>query len=334
MAVQIGLLVAASAAVGLAVAWLTGPLREALIRRGVYDAPNARSLHAEKKPRGGGLAILAVVLPCWLVADWTLGLDVSVPAAALFCVGLAAVSVVDDIRGLPAVTRLGAQTAAVGAGMAFLVDGSVFQGLLPPWLDALAAGFAWLWFVNLYNFMDGIDGITGVETATVGFGLGLVALLTGSGVADAVLPWLLAGAAVGFLWWNWAPSKIFLGDVGSVTLGFALGWLLLHSAAQGQWAAALILPAYYLADATITLLRRLARLEKVWQAHRSHAYQRAVQAGLGHAGVAARIACANVVLIACAVLAAVGHPVPAVVVAALVVAALWHAMVGRRPASA
>ncbi|MBK1669476.1 hypothetical protein CKO28_15665 [Rhodovibrio sodomensis] len=321
-----GLLVVASITAGLAVAWLTGPVRKFLIRRGVYDAPNARSLHAEKKPRGGGLAILAVVLPGWLAADWMLGLEMPVPAAVLVCIGLAAVSLVDDVRGLPASTRLGAQALAVVAGTACLVDGPVFQGLLPPWLDALAAGFAWLWFVNLYNFMDGIDGISGVETAAVGFGLGLVALVTGGLVAEAVLPWLLAGSAAGFLWWNWSPSKIFLGDVGSVTLGFALGWLLLHSAAQGQWAAALILPAYYLADATITLLRRLARLEKVWQAHRSHAYQRAVQAGRSHAAVSSRIALANVLLVGCAVWAATGTPAPALMGGFAVSLSLWAAL--------
>lgn len=94
MSVQLGLLLAASATAGLAVAWLTGPVRDALIHWGVYDAPNARSLHAEKKPRGGGLAILAVVLPGWLAADWILGLAMPVPAAVLVCIGLAAVSVV------------------------------------------------------------------------------------------------------------------------------------------------------------------------------------------------------------------------------------------------
>ena len=108
---------------------------------------------------------------------------------------------------------------------------------------------------------------------------------------------MLAGAAVGFLWWNWSPAKVFFGDVGSVPLGFLLGWLLLTLAGHGYWAAAIILPLYYLVDATLTLLERLARGEKIWEAHRSHYYQQAVQKGLSHAHVSRLILTGNVVLI-------------------------------------
>jgi len=114
----------------------------------------------------------------------------------------------------------------------------------------------------------------------------------------------VAAATAGFLAWNWHPAKIFLGDIGSVGLGYLLAWLLLALAAMGEWEAALILPLYYLADATITLLRRLARKEKVWQAHREHYYQQAVQNGRSHARVSAAVATTNLALVALALAAA------------------------------
>lgn len=314
----------AALAAGVAVALLTGPVRASLIRFGVYDAPNARSSHSQLKPRGGGIAVLAVVLPAWLAAAWGLGDVEEAVALVALTAGLAGLSLIDDVRGLPPAVRFPAQIAAVGLGLWALDLAPVFQGWLPGWLDLALAALAWLWFVNLYNFMDGIDGITGVETLAIGLGLGLVGLVAGLGPTSAsgVVPWLLAGAAAGFLVWNWAPSKIFLGDVGSVPLGFLLGALLLQAAAAGQWAPALILPAYYLVDATVTLLRRAARGEKVWRAHREHAYQRAVQAGLSHGAVALRIAAVNGVLLVCAIWA-VYDVWPATVLGLAAAGALW-----------
>jgi len=128
---------------------------------------------------------------------------------------------------------------------------------LPPLGDHLFAALAWIWFINLYNFMDGIDGITGVETATIGLGLTLVSLVAGLAAPVAGLGMAMAGAACGFLLWNWTPAKLFLGDVGSVPLGFLAGFLLLYLASEGHLAPAIILPLYYLFDAMATLLRRL-----------------------------------------------------------------------------
>jgi UDP-N-acetylmuramyl pentapeptide phosphotransferase/UDP-N-acetylglucosamine-1-phosphate transferase len=182
-------------------------------------------------------------------------------------------------------------------------EGAVFQGWLPSWLDRAAAALVWVWFVNLYNFMDGIDGIAGSEAAAIGIGLALFAV-TGIGddpalAASAAAPGAaIAAAAIGFLVWNWAPARIFLGDVGSVPLGYLLGFLLLAAAARGHWEIALILPLYFLADATITLLRRLARGERVWLPHRQHFYQQAVRRGLGHAAIVRRVIAANLILIA------------------------------------
>ncbi|HVH77826.1 MAG TPA: glycosyl transferase, partial [Stellaceae bacterium] len=246
-------------------------------------------------------------------------------AVALTATGLAIVSWLDDLRGLSPALRLLAQMAAVVAGMFALPQGVIFQGWLPPALDAIAAALLWVWFVNLFNFMDGIDGIAGSEAVAIGIG---IVLITGGDSALAEPAAAIAAAALGFVFWNWAPARIFLGDVGSVPLGYLLGFLLLalvlrgNQGMVGAWQAALILPAYFLADTTPTLLRRLARGERVWQAHREHFYQRAVQHGLGHAAVVIRVAAANFVLIACAVAATRGWGFAALGGAALTVVAL------------
>jgi UDP-N-acetylmuramyl pentapeptide phosphotransferase/UDP-N-acetylglucosamine-1-phosphate transferase len=224
-----------------------------------------------------------------------------------------------------------AQFVAVGLGMLALIPaGAVFQFWLTPSLDALAAGFLWLWFVNLFNFMDGIDGLAGSEVAAIGIGLVLFASLgAGSDPGLAALAATVAAAALGFLVWNWAPARIFLGDVGSVPCGYLAGFLLLEVAAHGHWRIALILPLYFLADATLTLLRRLIRGERVWQAHRQHFYQRAVQRGLGHAAVARRVILADLILVGCAWASENGWGSLALAAAAVVVAALLVSLAGR-----
>jgi UDP-N-acetylmuramyl pentapeptide phosphotransferase/UDP-N-acetylglucosamine-1-phosphate transferase len=311
----------------------TGLLLPQLRRRAILDRPNERSSHDAPTPRGGGIAVVGIVLLSFLAvfageaAEW----------GALAIVGIAAVLAIvswrDDLAGLSPALRLAIQALAVAAGLAVLPGaGAVFQGLLPRWLDLVVSGLIWLWFVNLYNFMDGIDGITGVETACIGIGIALTAFLfPGAGVAGATLfGAALAGAGVGFLVWNWHKAKIFLGDVGSVPLGFLLGWLLLSLAATTFWATALILPLYYLTDATWTLLRRLSRGERIWEAHREHAYQRAVQRGFSHGAVVQRILLADLVLIAMGILAADEWFVPSLVIAAASVALLIFALTRRR----
>ena len=294
------------------IAWLgTGALIPLLRRRAVLDRPNERSLHTIPTPRGGGIAVVSAILVAW----WALTrLGLLPPPAAPILVGaliLAAVSWADDLRGLPAVVRLAVQLVAIGLVLrAQLPAGPVFQGWLSPALDGIATAVVWLWFVNLFNFMDGIDGLAGSEAAAIGVGLLLFAAIgVGQNPGLAVLAAAIVAAAGGFLVWNWAPGRIFLGDVGSVPLGYLLGFLLLDQAARGRWKLALILPLYFLADGTITLLRRLARRERVWEGHRSHFYQRAVQRGFGHAAIVERVIAANIVLIGCGWVAENGWPI-------------------------
>lgn len=287
---------------------VTALVLRALHHHQVYDQPNERSSHDEAKPRGGGLAVVPVLLLAWVGAQIWLGTPPGFWSAMIGVALVAVVSWWDDLKDLPAALRLLAQILAVGTGLAgFGEVGAIFQGLLPAGLDWFLAGLLWLWFINLFNFMDGIDGISGVEAAAIGIGLGLVAWLGELPLIASALPWLLAAAALGFLVLNWEPSKIFLGDVGSVSLGFLLGWLLLRTAAEGHWAPALILPAYYLADASLTLARRALRRAPIWRAHREHFYQRAVQGGLSHARVSGYVALCNVALVAFAMLAVAGQ---------------------------
>ncbi|MBT7136678.1 MAG: glycosyltransferase family 4 protein [Rhodospirillaceae bacterium] len=289
----------------------TGVLLPFLRARAILDLPNERSSHDVPTPKGGGIVVIGVGLAAWVGVGFYFDagafLTWVVPAGALLLAGL---SWIDDLRGLTPIVRLVAQITAVVAMLMLRPDSEpFFQGLLPGFLDALLAGVLWVWFINLFNFMDGIDGITGVETLVIGVGIGL------TGGAMGVYGIILAGAALGFLKWNWHPAKVFMGDVGSVPLGFLLGWLLLDLAGSGHWAAALILPGYYLADATTTLLRRAVKGEKVWQPHRQHFYQQAVQRGLSHAMVAAGIALLGSLLVNLAWQANHGWAMPALAVA-------------------
>lgn len=292
-----------------------------LHRRAILDHPNDRSSHSVPTPRGGGWGVVLTWLPALLVLGITAGrLDTVLPVLA-GAVALVWVSWRDDRGGLPVRVRFGVQAAVVAVGLLALPGGLIFQGILPFWLDRLAAAFAWLWFLNLFNFMDGIDGIAGGEAASIGLGLAAVTLLAGTDPLTAAQGAVALGAALGFLVWNWHPARVFMGDVGSVPLGYLFAWLLLGLAAQGLWAAALLIPLYFLADATFTLLRRLLAGKTVWQAHREHIYQRAVQGGRTHAAVSGRVLTLNLGLILLA-LVSVEAPWRALVLGLLVTAGL------------
>lgn len=296
----------AAGAAAVATALGTRKVLAYLRHRQILDLPNERSSHTLPTPRGGGLATTPAMAVLLMASGWLYsGIEgVALGAGALV---LMALSWWDDRHGLPVLPRFAAHGVMIALFLALIpADRLVLQGILPFWLDRAATLVAWLWFVNLYNFMDGIDGITGVETASLGLGLVLVGALTG---ALDLLPYGGIAAATGaaFLLFNWHPAKLFLGDSGSIPFGFVLGGLLVMLAGHGHLAAALILPAYYVADATITLTRRALNGEKVWQAHRKHFYQRAVQGGRRHDQVTRAIAGGNLLLVGCAVLAVSGH---------------------------
>ncbi len=276
-------------------------VREQLLTHEVLDRPNERSMHTQPCPRGGGMGIWLAVLPAWMLlgAEYNLETQGYLYLGAALLIG---VSWLDDRKPLPALPRLGAQGVAVLLGLCILpVDREIFGGILPFWIDRGLAALAWLWFINLTNFMDGADGLSGVQAAHTGLGFVLVVLLAGLPLhAAAGLAAAITGGCLGFLVWNWPKAKLFMGDVGSVPLGYLLGYLMILLAAYGYPAIALALPLYYLADATITLLRRMAEGKKFWQAHREHFYQKAAMTA-GHRAVLYPVMIANLLLLLIAV---------------------------------
>jgi UDP-N-acetylmuramyl pentapeptide phosphotransferase/UDP-N-acetylglucosamine-1-phosphate transferase len=290
-----------------------------LAERRVVAVENDRTMHSGQVPQGGGKAVIAAALGTALAMwPWAAWYAVLVPGA----IGLAAMSAVNDRRDIAFVWRLAAHLLAAAALLVLIPSQTfVFGGLVPFGLDRALALMALGWFINLYNFMDGIDGLSGIETMSISGGA--LAVLWRAGVTSPLdgLALAVLGASAGFLVWNWHRARIFLGDVGSIPLGFLLGGLLLYVATNVSLAASVILPLYYLTDATLTLIRRFWRGEKVWEAHRTHAYQRAARAAGSHSAVVLRIAACNAVLIGAAVVA-VAYPWTGLIAGAVSVGAL------------
>lgn len=269
------LVVAVAASAGSA-AILAGLLKSGLAWRLATDVPNERSLHERPTPRVGGWGVVPVVLVAVVTAAPRLWL---VAVCTLF---LAAVSQIDDRRGLPARVRFAAHLAAVAAVV------FAYPAAVPSWLLAVLA-FLLIWLVNLYNFMDGADGLAG-GMALFGFGGYTLAACGAAPFMNelALTCAAIAGAAAGFLVFNFHPARVFLGDAGSIPLGFlagALGYWGWRINVWPIWFPAMAF-APFIADASVTLAKRLARGEKFWQAHRDHYYQRMVRSGLGHARTA------------------------------------------------
>jgi UDP-N-acetylmuramyl pentapeptide phosphotransferase/UDP-N-acetylglucosamine-1-phosphate transferase len=327
-------LLPAAAAIATGVfCWLaTGALIPILRRRDMLDYPNERSSHIAPTPRGGGLAMTGSVLLAWIALGQAGLVASSVISIVIGTTLLAVVSWIDDLRGLSPGMRLVAQGVAVTIGILALPEAqSGFSAWSGPALYFAATGLTWVWWINLFNFMDGIDGLAVSEAAAICAGLLLFTIVgDGADPTAALLAASIVGAAIGFLVWNWSPARIFLGDVGSVPLGYLSGFLLLDLAVRGRWKIALILPLYFLADATITLFRRLLRGERVWEPHRQHFYQRAVRNGLGHSAVVKRVIAADVLLIGCGWAAENGRAMLSLGAAIVIVAALLVALAAGR----
>ena len=270
-------LTVAAAVVSAVLIKLTRPhlLRFALSR------PNARSSHRTPTPQGAGIAVIAATL---VVAGLALaglaGPSWAFPAA-LFGATLfiAALGFADDLKPVPVLPRLLLQAIAVSAVVLAGTCDLRVAPFLPIGIERGLLVLAGLWFVNLVNFMDGLDWMTAAEVVPITAAIMLFGLASELPLAAAIVAAALCGAMIGFAPSNRPVASIFLGDVGSLPIGLLLGWLLLQLALHEHIAAALLLPLYYLADATLTLLRRLIRGERVWVAHRSHFYQRATDNG-------------------------------------------------------
>ena len=285
-----------------------GAIRVLLARfaRLALDRPNERSLHERPVPRTGGIALL-------LGASAALGLGAAelwLPFALAF--GLAACSFLDDLRGMPTALRLLAHFAAAG--------GFAWHLLSPMHPAALAAlVLAAVWITNLYNFMDGADGVAG-GMALIGFGAYAAAAEAAGHGALAAACIALAAASGAFLLHNFHPARLFLGDAGSIPLGFLAAGLGLQGWRDDVWPLwfPVLVFGPFIGDATVTLLRRVARRARVWQAHHDHYYQRMVRMGLGHRRTAWL---GYLAMLACAGCALYGRAQPAATQAALFAAA-------------
>jgi len=327
---ELGLIVAAAL-----LAWgLTGLAVNALSSQRHRIEPNERSMHKVPTPAGGGIAIVTAIAVLWPVWSWP---SATLPKLLLaLAITLAVVSWIDDRRDLWPLTRLVTQAVAVAIVVACVPDKWRVLPAMPLLGERALLALAWLWMINLNNFMDGIDGLAGSEAMAVGLGYAGVTILAGGDRGFEPLALAIAGASAGYLVWNWHPARIFMGDVGSIPLGYLLGFLMLDLAVRGQIAAALILPMYFIADATITLARRVLAGEKPWHPHRTHFYQRAARGPARQDEVVLRVMLANAVLI-CLALLSVRHPVQAfgaaLAVTAALLASLSHAARNREPAA-
>jgi Fuc2NAc and GlcNAc transferase len=305
-------------------ALLTQLIRKVALGSGVLDVPNARSSHGVPTPRGGGAAIVLVTTTglVLLALYELLGLDL-LCALAAGGLAVAVAGLVDDRRSLSAATRLTVHFAAALWTLAWL-------GGLPAlrvgdhvgslgWLGYLLGACGIVWAVNLFNFMDGIDGIAASEAVFIAVA-GAVLTVPGVGTGVGLAALVFAAACGGFLLWNWPPARIFLGDAGSGFLGYVI--VVLAIAATRENPAALwiwlILGGAFFVDATVTLIRRTLRNERVHHAHRSHAYQWLARRWRSHRRVTLAVLAVNIGwLLPCAVLAArvPTHAVQLVIVA-------------------
>jgi UDP-N-acetylmuramyl pentapeptide phosphotransferase/UDP-N-acetylglucosamine-1-phosphate transferase len=276
-----------------------------LLRRYALARPNARSSHRMPTPQGAGIAVIAATLAVAGLAAGLMGfaLPLVLFGATVF---IALVGMLDDIRPIPVLPRLLLQAAAVGA-VIYTAPGDLrITPALPLAMERGLMLLAGLWFVNLVNFMDGLDLMTIAEVVPVTGALILLSWLDHFQGLPALVAMALCGAMLGFAPYNRPVARVFLGDVGSLPIGLLLGWCLLHLAWHQHLIAALLLPLYYLADATLTLFRRIARQEPFWAAHRSHFYQRATDNGFTVSQVVGEVFVLNVALAALAILSVTG----------------------------
>jgi UDP-N-acetylmuramyl pentapeptide phosphotransferase/UDP-N-acetylglucosamine-1-phosphate transferase len=289
----------AAALVSAALIWAIRPmlLRHALAR------PNARSSHRIPTPQGAGIAVMAATLAVSCgIALWSGAAELKIPLAVFGAVlFIAMVGFADDVRSIDVLPRLVLQAAAIAAILLGAPGDLQIVPACPLWVERGILLLAGLWFVNLVNFMDGLDWMTVAEVVPITAVLVLLGLLGQFAASATLVAAALCGAMLGFAPFNRPVARVFLGDVGSLPIGLLLGWCLLQLAWHQQVAAALLLPLYYLLDETVTLLRRMARGEPFWAAHRSHFYQRATDNGFSVWRVIGEVFALNIALAALAI---------------------------------
>jgi len=267
-----------------------------LTKTKTLDIPNERSSHNIPTPKGAGLGIIATLLIIYYtffpITDFLF------TGAVLI---LTILSFMNDNKQISIVIRLIVQIALTIIVLIFwppLKDVVFLNGIIPLWLENIIIFLLIIWLINLFNFMDGIDGISGIQCIIIGIGVGS-SLYLSQGVyeLEQIVAGFIAGSGLAFLLWNWQPARIFLGDAGSIPLGFINAVLILLLCKNDLWYVAIIINNYYFFDASITLLRRIKMRKKPWKAHKDHFYQKAIQNGYSHSKVCKIIAMHGMLLI-------------------------------------
>jgi Fuc2NAc and GlcNAc transferase len=292
-------------------ALMTQAVRRLALTHGLLDIPNERSSHAEPTPRGGGIAVVTTATACFVLLGLAHRLDLALTAALAGGLGVAAVGFMDDRRPLPVAVRLIAHLAAALWALAWLggLPSLRVGDQLITWGPAgyLLGALGIVWAINLFNFMDGIDGVAASEAIFITVAGALLTPLLAGSAGDAWAAVLVAAACGGFLLWNWPPARVFLGDAGSGYLGYVIAVLAVGATRKDPVAlwVWLILGGVFFVDATVTLLRRFLHRERLQQAHRSHAYQWLARRWGSHRRVTLAVLAVNIVwLLPWAVLAA------------------------------
>lgn len=310
----------------IATSFLTWLLISSLPSFGVVDIPDPRRVHSRITPRGGGLAIVIVVIIALIAYEYfsTKTLINSIKIVPLLLI-ISTISFLDDLISIPIFVRLIfhiiCSTIAI---FLFLFPVVLFHHELPLYIDFMLSIIGLIVFLNIYNFLDGIDGISGAESIHLSITILILCYLKSDIIINTnfiiVLNIIILACSIGFLIFNWHPAKIFLGDVGSISLGFLLGLclLLISASSVHLFVASSIASLYYLADGGLTILIRLVNKEKIWQPHLKHFFQKAVRNGKSHKEVVSRIIICNILLMVLSIIS-LYFPLLSIIFAILVV---------------
>ena len=293
---------------------------------GVVDVPNKRRAHNKITPRGGGLAIVIVVIIAFSIFEYleTEALFYSIRIVPILLT-IATVSFLDDLKPMPILVRLSIHLiCSTLSVLFFLFPGSLFHQELPLYIDFILSIIILTAFLNIYNFLDGIDGITSAESIHLSITMLLLCYLKSDIIINLnliiVLNIIILASSIGFLIFNWHPAQIFLGDVGTISLGLLIGLclLLISASSSNLFVASFIASLYYIADGGLTILIRLLNKEKIWQPHLKHFFQKAVKNGKTHTEVVSRITICNIFLMILSIISCY-EPLIAIILAMLVV---------------
>ncbi len=288
---------------GIISSFITNFVRYFSIKNKLYDIPNSRSSHDIPKPKGGGISIVIILLGTIVILSFYNLIDPDLSKSLLAGLSIvAAIGLYDDYKSLPILTRAVSYVLA-SIFSVYLIGGFSYLSIDNYNLNLGYFGFLLsvlfvVWLTNLYNFMDGTDGFAAIQTICVGLFSGSLLYMSGN-VSYGIILFCLVSSTLGFLYWNWAPAKIFMGDVGSCTIGFLFGLLSIYTEKTGIISISvwLILLAPFIGDATFTLFERIINKEKWYEAHKSHAYQKLHQLGISHSKLAQGLLIINIIII-------------------------------------